>query len=326
MDLSNKFKCPDNDILPLGGVLPPVNRIVVIGDVHGDMKQFKNTLKLAKVIDNKDNWIGNDTVVVQLGDLIDSCRGIDCKIPATDDEPNDLNLLKYTVDLHFKAQKHGGAFYSLLGNHEIMNVAGHMSHVSPKNFDIFQDLLNKNNKFSNVYEARKWAFKPGNPIANFLSCTRFGVLIIGSNLFLHAGLVQKFAKQYTPQQVNQIIRLWLQDKLLNPIDHEMILSSKDYSPFWNRIMGYLPTQLDKNDKQCSLPLQALQTWNVNHIHVGHTPQFSHNLGVNSTCSDAIWRHDIGMSHTFRKFDKNNISNNIHLLEIINDNTFNIIQK
>ena len=55
-------------------VLPAVRRIIVIGDIHGDWKMTLDTLKLAKVINNKNKWIGGDTVVVQLGDQIDRCR------------------------------------------------------------------------------------------------------------------------------------------------------------------------------------------------------------------------------------------------------------
>lgn len=329
MGLLSDFKCPSKK-LPIAGILPSVRRIIVIGDVHGDLEEFRKTLLLAKVIDDKDNWIGGDTVVVQLGDLIDSCRGDDCIESSLLDKANDLTLLKYTVKLHEKAIKHYGAFYSLLGNHEIMNVAGHMTHVSPKNFDIFEELLEdkkyQNHEFKNKFEARKWAFSPGNPIANFLSCSRFGVLIIGSNLFVHAGLVPSFAELFSPEKVNEILRKWLQNKLKNPEDYDKILISKDYSPFWNRILGYLPEGLNNDDKQCDIVKEALELWKVGHIHVGHTPQFVKNLGVNSTCGDKVWRHDRGMSHTFRKYDENNIGNQVHVLEILNDNTFNIIRE
>lgn len=326
MGILDDFKCPSKK-LPIGGVLPAVRRIIVIGDVHGDKEQFRKVLLLAKVIDEKDNWIGKDTVVVQLGDLIDSCRGEDCLVESPLDKANDLDLIKYTVKLHQKAQKDNGAFYSLVGNHEIMNVMGHMSHVSPKNFDLFQELVDdEKHDFKNKYEARKWAFSPGNPIANFLACSRFGVLIIGSNLFVHAGLVPSFSKDYSPQQVNKIIREWLLGKIKDPIEYEKILSSKDYSPFWNRILGYLPTELNQDDKQCEIAKEALENWKVGHIHIGHTPTFIKNLGINSTCGDMVWRHDRGMSHAFRKFDKTGISEQVHVLEIINDNEFNIIRE
>ena len=52
-------------------------------------------------------------------------------------------------------------------------------------------------------EARKYLFTPGNPISNFLACTRQVALIIGSNLFVHAGILPHIANKYkkTPAQI-----------------------------------------------------------------------------------------------------------------------------
>ena len=117
-------KCNKYNINEPSFILPKVPRIIVIGDVHGDWDRTLKVLKIAKVIDQSNNWIGGNTVVVQLGDQIDRCRfsNIPCYIQgATEyDEGNDLKLLKYFTQLHKQAQKHGGAVYSLLGNHEVM--------------------------------------------------------------------------------------------------------------------------------------------------------------------------------------------------------------
>ena len=49
---------------------------------------------------------------------------MDCKYEkATDgDEANDVKIIKFFTNLNKKAIKSGGAVYSLLGNHEIMNL------------------------------------------------------------------------------------------------------------------------------------------------------------------------------------------------------------
>lgn len=329
----NDLTCPTN--LPLAGTLPKVGRIIVIGDVHGDIDQFKETLKLAKLIDDKDNWTGGETVVVQLGDLIDSCRGVDCFKESKEDKGADLELLKYVVKLNEKAQKNGGSFYSLIGNHEIMNVYGDFSYVSPKNFDIFADLLKEEDKENiSLYEARKEAFKPGSPIANYLACSKLGVLIIGSNLFVHAGLISEVSKKYTAEEINKILREWLITKTSNPLDcdNSNILFSSKYSPFWMRVLGQLKHGIDtKNEteynEKCKDIDLVLESWNVKHIHIGHSPTFIQNLGINHTCDEKIWRHDIGMSHAFSKFDKNGRSKirEIQVLEILDDTKFNILK-
>ena len=64
--------CKDYDKVP--HIFPAVNRIIAIGDIHGDLDLCKEYLKVGKVIDDNMNWIGGDTVVVQVGDQVDRCR------------------------------------------------------------------------------------------------------------------------------------------------------------------------------------------------------------------------------------------------------------
>jgi hypothetical protein len=61
-------KCKNFSKLP--SVLPPVRRIIVIGDLHGDWEMTIKSLGVAKLIDNNLNWTGGDTVVVQLIQII----------------------------------------------------------------------------------------------------------------------------------------------------------------------------------------------------------------------------------------------------------------
>ena len=56
-------KCQDFNRLP--SILPPVERIIVLGDLHGDWEMTIESLIIAKLINNKLNWIGGNTVVVQ---------------------------------------------------------------------------------------------------------------------------------------------------------------------------------------------------------------------------------------------------------------------
>ena len=51
--------------------LPKAEKIVAIGDVHGDMMKARRAFKLAGLVDDDDRWIGGKTVVVQLGDILD---------------------------------------------------------------------------------------------------------------------------------------------------------------------------------------------------------------------------------------------------------------
>jgi len=50
------------------------DRVVAVGDIHGDYNKLVQVLTAAKLIDKKLNWIAEDTALVQLGDLIDRAR------------------------------------------------------------------------------------------------------------------------------------------------------------------------------------------------------------------------------------------------------------
>ncbi|HTB74884.1 MAG TPA: calcineurin, partial [Polyangiaceae bacterium] len=54
---------------------PAPERIVAIGDLHGDLDHTRRGLRLAGVVDDHDRWIGGSAVLVQTGDEID--RGDD---------------------------------------------------------------------------------------------------------------------------------------------------------------------------------------------------------------------------------------------------------
>ena len=165
-------------------VIKPVKRIVAIGDVHGDFEYLIHLLKTALVIDNEHHWIGGKTHVVQLGDQIDSCRPnyCDCneKESTQNDKADDIKIINYLEKLHDEAVEDGGAVISLLGNHELMNIDGDMSYVSYKNIQEVGGIGKRRQLFSKDGEVGKK-----------LICTHPAIVIIGSNLFVHAGVLPR---------------------------------------------------------------------------------------------------------------------------------------
>ena len=330
-ELIYKDKCVDFKQYP--SVLPPVRRIIVIGDLHGDWNMTIKSLKIAKVIDNNNNWSGGDTVVVQVGDQIDRCRfsGVSCTLPQTtkDDEASDFKILNYFTKLHDQAQKKGGAVYSIIGNHELMNVNGDMRYVSYENIKEFNNYKKPDDTIiEDGMKARKWAFSPGNPIANFLGCTRQLSLIIGSNLFVHAGVLPKIAQKYGVEEMNQVMSLFLWDKLNNQYDYKELLDSSDYSPLWNRVFG----NKMQSQESCSHLMNPLkEIYKVDRMFIGHTPQVA--TGISNTCNGKIWLTDYGASKAFNQFDTFYLQNNVRsevrdaqVLEILNDGeTINILK-
>jgi hypothetical protein len=155
---------------------------VVLPDLHGDLRSTLNILIEMRVIDKRLRWtaVPRDTVVVQLGDQLDGkCRASDCG--RRPDSTDDIRLLKAMSYLHVQAVKSGGAVFSLLGNHEVMNCEGDLRFVSRNNWAVRLD--------DGRTVARKQAFQAGSgPIALFLARTRLAWLAVGTDIFVHAGL------------------------------------------------------------------------------------------------------------------------------------------
>lgn len=302
--------------------LPPVDRIIVLGDIHGDFDKLIYLLKKGDLLDNNNNWSGGNAVVVQVGDQIDSCRPVvsgsnQCSFTnyTKNDKSEDIKILKYLTKLHNQAQKEGGAVYSLVGNHELMNVMGDMSYVSYKNLE---EVGGKQERIN--------SFRPGNKMANFLACTRKMVLIIGSNLFVHAGIEPELIEKYKINDMNKLLALYLLDQLNNPTEFKEDFMIKNNSPLWTRTFGSINISSNKC-KKLMTPLK--EVYKVGKIFVGHTPQMD--TGINSTCNDSIWRTDIGVSNAFDNVDDNIINTGKRnkyregqILEILNDKIINII--
>jgi hypothetical protein len=357
-DEKNSFikDCPNNLFLPT--VIKKSNRVIAIGDIHGDYQLIIDILKLAKVINNSINWIGNDTIVVQVGDQVDRCRpsSYKCNDPRTTkyDEASDIKILKLMNNLHIQAVKNGGAVYSLLGNHELMNAQGNMNYVSLMGLEQFKDYKDPrdpNKTFSSGMDARVHAFKPGNEYGKLLACTRTSALIIGSSIFIHAGLLLSFLddinidefkidiNKLKPCEINQVkllkinklVRKWLLG-LITPNNIDKIVGSHINTLFWTRTFGNIPQNMGYSDDKCEKYLgQMLKMLKLDHMIIGHTPQFYKNKeGINSTCDNRLWRVDFGGSNAFNAHDKTedgirSETRNVQVLEILNDKEFKVLK-
>lgn len=334
--------CPNSDFVPT--VLPPVKRIISIGDIHGDYELAVKSFKLANLIDDNMNWIAipKNTVVVQVGDQIDSCRPINgqfCKDTVTaNDSADDVKILQFFDLMHSKAKIHGGAVYSLLGNHELMNAVGDFRYVSLQNYKNFS-YDTENGRYTGP-DGRKQAFQPGGIVAKKMACNRLSVLIIGSNMFVHAGVLPGLVNRLEHlsldshsklEYLNAIVRKWLLGKISLNSSSELnsILNDHTDSPFWARVFGAIPENTPLTSERCSNTVKkTLQVFKIGKIVVGHTPQkFTSKNGINGTCysknmsDNSLYRIDGGFSKAFDSFG---VQGKIQVLEIIDDNIFNII--
>jgi hypothetical protein len=102
-----------------------VERVVAIGDIHGDYDNYMATLKAAGLVDKRGKWAGGKTHLVQTGDIPD--RGPDTK-----------KIIEHIDKLAKQAKRKGGRVHSLIGNHEAMNVYGDLRYVHEGEFAAFK--------------------------------------------------------------------------------------------------------------------------------------------------------------------------------------------
>jgi hypothetical protein len=253
-------------------------RLVAIGDLHGDLTATRAVLRLAGAIDEADRWVGGHLVLVQTGDQLD--RG--------DDEREILELLDRLVD---EAQHAGGAVHVLNGNHEIMNVAGDFRYVTPGGFEDFADVAAEGRvarlamRAPEKMRGRARAFLPGGVFALRLG-KRNTVVIVGRTVFAHGGVLPAHVR-YGLGRLNEEIRRWMTGASLN---QPPIMDGED-SPIWTRrySSGTLSAAL------CAELEGVLRELEADRLVVGHTIQ---KRGISSACDDKIWRIDVGMARHY----------------------------
>ena len=271
-----------------------VERIIVIGDLHGDFQILIRCLKLANVINNKLQWIGKKTHVVQLGDILDAGgRGAHYK----SDPYEEFNIYEYLNILNIEANKTGGFVHFLIGNHELMNLVGDFSYV------------HKDHLLSN----RKEIFKPGSYFMQMLACQSYGVLNINGWIFSHAGILPQHLKTHTLDSINMLVKeILLGRKTIgNLTSTEWFLIFSEQSPFWNR-------EYISDNNRCNVLQKTLdKLGNAKGMVIGHTPHSN----IQGNCDNKLWYADLGLSKAFG----NKTFNNVQVLEIVN-NTQTILKE
>ncbi len=149
---------------------PPVQpeRIVAVGDLHGDAVAARTALGLAGLVGPDDRWRGGQTVLVQTGDVMDRA----------DDVRTLIDLLDR---LEEEAEAAGGRVVALLGNHEIMNLKGDFLSVTAGDRAAFGGA-----------EARRQALSAGGAYGRRLRSLD-AVVQIGDTVFVHAGIGRAWA-------------------------------------------------------------------------------------------------------------------------------------
>lgn len=256
---------------------PAADRIVAVGDLHGDLASTREALRLAGAMDEKDRWVGGKLVLVQVGDQLD--RG--------DDEPEILRLLS---TLAAEAVRSGGAVHVLNGNHEIMNVAGDLRYVTDDGLRDYASVPADTKLPPGVpaeARGRAAAFLPGSEIARRLA-ERNTVAIVGDTLFAHAGVLPKHVR-YGIGRINDEVRRFFRGELASLPE----VVGGDDAPVWTRVFG----GPSPGAEACAELDAVLASLSVKRLVIGHTVQ---KAGVTSACDDRVFRVDVGLSDYYGK--------------------------
>lgn len=258
------------------GIMPQTARIFAIGDLHGDYTTFMILLTKAGIVDKNGNWIGKNTILVQIGDVLDSkVRVMDGK-----DDGGEIKIFKKLFDLHNQSHNHGGKVVFIVGNHEMMNLTGDLSYASDKG----------NSEFGGP-SGRKKFFSPGSQFCSELSKFAYGIAKIGNTLFVHGSVLPSIAKKYPIPVINELLHRFLRGE-------KELMFNKDFKTIFldnNGICWARTYSLEK--PRCQALYDVLKTYNSNQMVVGHSVQEE---GINSKCQNKIWRIDTGMSKSFGK--------------------------
>lgn len=231
--------------------------VVAVGDLHGDLVDAIADLTMAGVTDASGHWAGGDLTLVQTGDLID--RGPDSK-----------GVIELMMRLEKEAPAAGGRVVALIGNHEVMNVAGDWRYVSA------EDLAGFGGE-----DARKAAFALTGDIGRWI-LTHDAVAQLGDTVYLHGGV----SARYAPRGV-AALTLAVRRAIAGG-DKEIL---GDEGPLWYR--GYL---LNDEALACAELDQALPALGARRMVVGHTTQKDGHIAAR--CGGRLLGIDTGISAVY----------------------------
>ncbi len=142
-----KKKAPKDPELSLKPDLSTPDRMVAIGDVHGDNTSFKAILKKSGLVNEKLDWSGGKTVFVQIGDLLD--RG-----------PHSRQAMDLMIKLEEQAPKKGGKVFFVIGNHEVFNLVGDLRYLHQKELEPYAKEETKEMRTKRLQNLEAFVSKP----------------------------------------------------------------------------------------------------------------------------------------------------------------------
>jgi hypothetical protein len=278
--------CPLMDAAGAPCVWKDVEKIIVIGDIHGDYDNFLSLLKGLHLVSDDLHWTGEKTHFVQIGDILD--RG-----------PGAKDVLDLLMRLEKEAPDSDGMVHVIIGNHEELNITGrafdypdyvtveqfvsfipesfrkskekkYLDDISDKNRAraassrpdpvpdtglraYWQNLIRKDKSAQRAY-VRNFNRNYGRWLAQ-----KNAVIKINDIIFSHAGISEKYAT-WKLQDINETVRSelrhfmqYLEDPYRRPPQLRILYDSQ--SPLWYR--GLATRNEKETEKEIIRILDAL---------------------------------------------------------------------
>ena len=220
------------------------DRLLAVSDIHGNYPEFRDFLIGNGVIDESLRWSYGSGQLIVVGDVFDRGEGV-----------TDMLWLLYKLEV--EAKRAGGGAYLLLGNHEVMALAGDLRYVATK-YAYIAEKLDRSYPalFSASMELGRWLRE------------RNSMMRIGDLLFVHGGVSEDVLdQQATIASVNEDIRSILGTPKTK-IDRDR---PGGHYLAWNQsgILWFRGSVRDAA-QQTSVVDRALDRFDASSIVVGHT--------------------------------------------------------
>ena len=293
-------------------VFTGVEKVVAVGDLHGDYQNFIKILTGTQLVDQDLHWIAGRTHLVQTGDILD--RG-----------PAARNIFDLLIRLEKEAEQAGGHVHVLTGNHEEMAIEGisfqYSGYVTADQFRTFlpDDYVDKRQR---EYYAKKIAGLPAgaeppaipeiefrqywqkimtddeNAQAKYFEFLHkeYGAWLTGHNavikindtVFAHGGISERFSTMPL-EDINRNLRQELELAMRGAQFRPRILYVQD-SPLWYRGLAL-------SDEKSMTPQvdRILGNLKARHMVIAHTPYGFGTLRTMDKFEGRIWVIDTGIS-------------------------------
>jgi len=303
-----------------------VDKIIVIGDLHGDYEAFIRILKGTEVIDRDLHWAAGKAHLVQMGDIMD--RGEDAK-----------DILDLLMRLEKEAAAAGGMVHVLLGNHEELNLTGivfssNMDYVTLTQFISFlpegyrkkqEEALAKKvfKALEHDHGARPkpvidqfWKSVRANPSAQRVYSLNFNeeygpwlrrqniAIKINDVVFVHGGIGEKYSKwglrEINDRYRTELTNIWREfqgaelPSSFRPANVTPSIVYRGDSPLWYRELANVPEE-DLNEELNRI----LETLGATVMVIAHTPRIPAGPKDMQRFGGRVWIVDTGISRIYR---------------------------